>query len=111
MRCSARSRGNDLLGIAGFRRLVGPKHCHKGSLWGVYVRPAGRGTGMARRLIERVIEHARDRVELIQLSVVSNNEPARRLYENLGFAGYGIEQRALKHDGVYFDKLLMVKFF
>src|SRR6185503_5391602 len=37
--------GNELLGIAGFFREDGPKHRHKGHLWGVYVRPAARGQG------------------------------------------------------------------
>jgi ribosomal protein S18 acetylase RimI-like enzyme len=103
--------GGNLLGIAGFRREAGPKHRHKGALWGVYLTPAGRGTGMARALIEQLIEHAREHVELLQLVVVSTNAPARRLYANLGFAEYGLEKHALKHAGVYYDQLLMVKFF
>ncbi len=103
-------RDGSLIGIAGFRREAGPKHCHKGVLWGVYVTQAGRGTGISRRLIERVLEHAQGEVELIELSVVSTNEPARRLYANLGFTEYGLEKHALKHEGVYYDKTLMVKF-
>jgi RimJ/RimL family protein N-acetyltransferase len=52
----------------------------------------------------------RERVEALQLSVVSENEAARRLYGSLGFAEYGLEKRALKQDGRYYDEVLMVKF-
>ena len=46
----------------------------------------------------------------VQLTVVSENEAARRLYEAMGFVEYGHEKRALKHDGRYYDEVLMVKF-
>jgi RimJ/RimL family protein N-acetyltransferase len=41
--------------------------------------------------------------------VVSDNQPARRLYERLGFLEYGLEKKALKQDGRYSDELLMAK--
>ena len=99
-----------LIGIAGFRSEEAAKIAHKGLLWGVYVHPAGRGAGLARILVERVIAHAREHVELLHLSVVSTNERAQRLYAHLGFSEYGIEKHALKSGGAYFDKVLMVKF-
>jgi RimJ/RimL family protein N-acetyltransferase len=49
-------------------------------------------------------------VEMVQLTVVSENEAARRLYEAMGFVEYGYERRALKHDGRYYDEVLMVNF-
>lgn len=102
-------RGADLLGIAGFYIQPGPKHRHKGALWGMYVRPEGRGAGIGARLVAAVVEHARDRVELIQLSVISDNPAARRLYERFGFEQYGIEKRAAKYRGRYHDDVLMAK--
>ena len=36
-------RGAELLGVAGFYVQPGPKHRHKGMLWGMYVRPQARG--------------------------------------------------------------------
>ena len=71
--------------------------------------PTRRGTGLARRLVEAVIAHARGRVELIQLSVVVGNKPARRLYASLGFVEYGIEKKSLKYRGRYYDEILMAK--
>jgi GNAT superfamily N-acetyltransferase len=52
-------RGSELLGVAGFAVQPGPKHAHKGLLWGMYVRPAARQIGIARRLVEAIIEEAR----------------------------------------------------
>ena len=99
----------EILGVAGFAVRQEEKEAHKGLLWGMYVRPEARGTGVARRLVEAVIAHARRRVELIQLSVVVGNEAARRLYARLGFVEYGIEKNSLKYDGSYFDEILMAK--
>jgi len=43
------------------------------------------------------------------LSVVSENEQARRLYASLGFVEYGLEKKALKQDGRYYDEVHMAK--
>jgi ribosomal protein S18 acetylase RimI-like enzyme len=99
--------GSHLAGVAGFYIQAGPKHAHKGMLWGMYVRPDYRGAGVARMLVEAIIEHARRRVELLQLFVVSDNLPARRLYESLGFVEYGVERHATKYRGCYHDDVLM----
>jgi RimJ/RimL family protein N-acetyltransferase len=100
-------RSMALLGIAGFAIHEGEKEKHKGRLWGMYVRPDARNTGVGRQLVEAVIDHARDHVEVIQLSVVSGNEGARRLYARLGFIEYGVEKNSLKQDGRYYDEILM----
>jgi RimJ/RimL family protein N-acetyltransferase len=102
-------RGSELLGVVGYAVQPGPKHAHKGLLWGMYVRSAARQTGIARKLIEAAIEHARGRVELLQLSVVSENEAARRLYASLGFEEYGVEKHGAKYRGQYHDDVLMAK--
>jgi ribosomal protein S18 acetylase RimI-like enzyme len=102
-------RLGDLLGIAGFYIQQGPKEAHKGVLVGMYVRPVARRAGIARRLVDAILAHARQHVEAIQLTVVSNNEAARRLYAGLGFVEYGIEKNALKDGGRYYDEVLMAK--
>ena len=75
----------------------------------MYVRATVRGSGVGRRLVETLVDYARGQVELIQLAVVSNNDQALRLYASLGFVEYGIERKSLKHDGQYFDEILMAK--
>ena len=100
-------RSADLLGIAGFAIRDGEKERHKGLLWGMYVRPDVRKAGVGRQLVEAVVEYSRVHVEVIQLSVVSGNEPARRLYAALGFVEYGLEKDSLKQNGHYYDEILM----
>jgi ribosomal protein S18 acetylase RimI-like enzyme len=75
----------------------------------MYVRPDARRAGIGRRLVETIIDFGRSRVELIQLSVVRDNEDARRLYTRLGFIEYGIEKNALRCGGRYYDEVLMAK--
>ena len=96
-----------LLGVAGLAIREGEKERHKGLLWGMYVRPDARKAGVGKRLVEAVIDHARAHVEVIQLSVISENEPARRLYAGLGFVEYGLERNSLKQNGRYYDEILM----
>ncbi len=68
---------------------------------------AARGSGVSKRLVEAVIDEARGKVEQLQLTVVSSNVVAIRLYSKLGFVSYGLEARALCVDGQYFDEMLM----
>lgn len=102
-------RDAELVGIAGFAVQQGQKRVHKGILWGMYVRPAARKASVGRRLVEAVCNLARQQVELIQLSVLRDNEQARSLYARLGFLVYGEEKNALKQDGRYYDEILMAK--
>jgi GNAT superfamily N-acetyltransferase len=99
-----------LLGIAGYMTEDGPKHRHKGILWGMFVRAKAQNSGLGRRLIEAVISHASERVEQLKLTVVNENQSAKRLYASLGFVEYGREVRGVKQDGRYHDEILMVKF-
>jgi RimJ/RimL family protein N-acetyltransferase len=99
-----------LAGIAGYVAQESSKQAHKAVLWGMYVRSAARNSGLGKKLVAAVLSHARGRVEMIQLTVVSENEAARRLYTALGFVEYGCERRALKQDGRYYDEVLMVNF-
>jgi ribosomal protein S18 acetylase RimI-like enzyme len=97
-----------LMGIVGFSAQAPAKMRHKGILWGLYVREAARGAGLGEALVRAVIEHARGQVEIILLTVVSENEAACRFYERCGFTRYGIEPRALKLGGRYYDEALMM---
>ena len=99
--------GPHLVGVAGFYVQPKPKHRHKGMLWGMYVRPDHRAAGIGRKLVEAIIAHARQHVELLQLFVIADNLPARRLYASLGFVEYGIERNATKYQGQYHDDVLM----
>jgi RimJ/RimL family protein N-acetyltransferase len=99
-----------LAGIAAYAAQEGSKQAHKATLWGMYVRNTARNLGLGKKLVAAVLDHARERVEMVQLTVVSENGDARRVYSASGFVEYGYEKRALKHDGRYFDEVLMVNF-
>jgi ribosomal protein S18 acetylase RimI-like enzyme len=102
-------RGGEIVGMAGFLGRAGAKDAHKGYLWGMYVRTDSRNAGVGKKLAAAVIEFARQHVEILQLEVASENEAARRLYASLGFVEYGIERKALKQHGRYYDEVLMAK--
>ncbi|MBD8066473.1 GNAT family N-acetyltransferase [Devosia sp. PTR5] len=97
-------------GINAFMRHDGAKERHRGWMIQVYVRPEHRGTGMAQALVEHLLEHARAEVLQVHLGVWSENLPAIRLYQRLGFKTYGTEPRYLFVNGRYIDEHLMVRF-
>ena len=77
----------------------------------MYVDASNRRSGLARELIRKEIEKAREMdLEQLTLGVVSTNVPAKKLYESMGFKTYGIEKRAIKMNGVYSDDEHMVMF-
>ena len=96
-----------LVGMARFVVQDTVKLRHKGLLWGMYVRPEARGTGLAAALVQQVVAHARPLVEQVCLTVVASNVAARRLYSAAGFEEYGLERRALKVGSEYYDGVLM----
>lgn len=98
-----------LVGMMGFKREYGLKLRHKGFIWGVYVAPQFRGHGLASRLLREVLKRGEtlEGIRQINLSVVTTNELARRLYEKYGFETYGIENYALEVGGQGYDEAHM----
>jgi ribosomal protein S18 acetylase RimI-like enzyme len=59
-------------------------------VWGMWVRPAARGSGAGRRLVDSAVAWARaEDARTVTLWVVRGNEVARRLYEGAGFRETG----------------------
>ena len=100
-----------LFGVAGFYAESDRKLRHRGALWGMYVRDQARGRGVGARLVEAVLDHARDQVEQVHLNVAVENAGAVALYERCGFRRYGTEPRALKVGQRYVDAHQMVLIF
>lgn len=96
-----------LTGMAGFYVRDGLKTCHRGMLWGMYVRPEARGTGLAAALIEAVKDHARPLVEEVMLGVGTDNPAAIARYRAAGFVRCGSERRSIKIGDRYYDEILM----
>jgi ribosomal protein S18 acetylase RimI-like enzyme len=99
-----------LVGMAGFYREQGPKVCHKGRIWGVYVTDEQRRLGIGRGMLAEIIRRAAalDGVEQVLLSVAVTQEPAIQLYRSLGFERFGCEPRALKVGERRIDEQLFV---
>jgi ribosomal protein S18 acetylase RimI-like enzyme len=73
----------------------------------MYVAPSLHRRGVGAALLSAVIEHARTRVAVVQLTVLQANTAAKALYSRFGFVSYGIEKRALRHQGIDHDDELM----
>ena len=105
--CLAAS-GERLVGMSGVYRRDLARARHIATVWGMYVRPAWRGRGVASELLAANIRWARaNHVRIVRLAVSVANGRAIRCYHNAGFTVYGVEPDALHHDGVYYDELLM----
>jgi ribosomal protein S18 acetylase RimI-like enzyme len=104
--------GDELVGIATFRREAGEKDQHKGRIYGVYVAVAHRRAGIGRALLSALIAGARQHaaVEQILLAVTTTQTAARELYRALGFTTFGTEPRALKDGATYLDEDHMILF-
>ncbi|MEY8347998.1 GNAT family N-acetyltransferase [Bacillus cereus] len=102
---------NQLLGVVTLLTEQKAAFEHKGHLVAMYVDKGSRGKGLAKGLIRALIEKARElEIEKINLGVVSDNEIAKKLYQSMGFTTYGVENKALKMNGIYRDDELMVLF-
>ena len=99
---------NILTGVVSFSRDGNDREKlrHKGILFRMYVSNEYRGKGIAKKLIVELIkrvENSKD-IEQINLTVISNNDNAKKLYEKFGFETFGSERNAIKWKGKYFTE-------
>jgi ribosomal protein S18 acetylase RimI-like enzyme len=90
-----------LIGALGVFRERRKKASHKAHVWGMYVSPHSRGHGIGTALLAEGLRHARALAGItsVHLSVSTEAEDARRLYERAGFRVWGTEPDALHHEG------------
>jgi ribosomal protein S18 acetylase RimI-like enzyme len=83
---------------------------HRANIVGMYVDPEKRRSGIGRSLMVEAMSKAKEIefIEQIYLTVTASNQPAKNLYQTLGFETYGIDKKALKVGNTYFDDELMV---
>lgn len=100
-----------LSGVVTVMKQTHPKFSHKANILAMYICPSARRKGGAAKLLQEVIIFAEAiNLELLQLSVVTENQPAKQLYEKVGFVSYGIEEKAIKLPNRYLDEEHMVLF-
>lgn len=86
------------------------KNAHRAGM-GIALFQKFTGMGLGRVLMDRIIKYANESgFEQMELTVVSNNERALRLYKSFGFEECGRLPNANKYDdGTYSDDIFMVK--
>ncbi|MET1015050.1 MAG: GNAT family N-acetyltransferase [Paenisporosarcina sp.] len=101
--------GEELVGTMTLAAESAPKLRHRLNLFAVYVTPKVRGQKVGAKLLHEVLEFARQwpGAEKVNLTVVSSNEPAIRLYERVGFVSFGFEKNAMKSGSSYVDEVHM----
>lgn len=102
---------NQLVGVVGFFRETRIKTKHKANIWGVFIQEDFRGKGFGKDLMTECLKLAKgiEELETVNISVVSENQRAFRLYKSLGFEEWGFERNAMKHNGKYYDEYFLVK--
>ncbi|MGK5558104.1 N-acetyltransferase family protein [Actinomadura kijaniata] len=98
--------------VVGYAKLAAPypfpSGAHVRSIHGLAVDPGERGRGIGRALMEAACDRAREQgARRITLRVLGGNDPARRLYESLGFNVEGVLPGEFFLDGRYADDVLM----
>lgn len=97
--------GDQLFGMVTMIHEQRIKLRHVANVYGMFITPSQRGKGAGKALLLAVIEQARsiEGVEKINLSVVTANQSAKKLYVGLGFESFGVERKALKSSSGYDD--------
>jgi len=100
---------NELVGVMTITQEGAPKLRHRVNLFAVYVTPKVRGKRVGTALLQEVVEYTKQMplVEKINLTVVSTNETAIKLYEKVGFKSFGLEHNAMKMNDLYVDEVYM----
>lgn len=96
----------ELVGVAALYHESYEKLSHKVTIGSLYVKPQHRKIGIATKLIDEVVQRVKDSggIRLINLSVITTNISAVRLYEKLGFVTYGNEPNSVYVNGTYYDE-------
>jgi RimJ/RimL family protein N-acetyltransferase len=98
------------VGMVGCYQEVPLKRRHKAWIWGVFVKPAERGRGIARSVMQAVIARAKaiDGLDMVMLTVAVDQPAPRKLYESLGFRSFGVEPKGIKIGNQAHDEEHMV---
>ena len=98
--------------IKGFGRATKQEYaCSHVAELGIGLRKEVRGRGIGTRLMEALIQEAKERLgtEIMKLSVFDTNTKAIKLYKKLGFEEVGRLKAGAKHYGEYKDLIFMEK--
>jgi ribosomal protein S18 acetylase RimI-like enzyme len=99
-----------LIGMVTLVQETAEKIRHRANIFAMYVTPKKQGLGVGEALLTEALKKARkiEAIEKVNLAVMASNLKAKKLYTKLGFQTYGLEEKAMKINGVYFDDEHMV---
>jgi len=103
-------RATQVLGVAGLTVGTGRVR-HSGSLF-VYVARQHQGQGIGTRLVQTLLDLADQWLLLrrVELTVLTENEGAKHLYERLGFVVEGCRKISVISQGELKDEWLMARY-
>jgi ribosomal protein S18 acetylase RimI-like enzyme len=87
-----------------------PQHVeHMAKIHSVFTDPEFRNKGVGSKLLERVLDdlHKNLITARVALSVNSEQEAARKMYEKLGFVQFGVGHKEMKIGEKYYDQIQM----
>lgn len=98
-----------LIGIVRLSRYCAPNEKHRAYVAGLYVLPLFRRNGCGRALVQQALNRVAKTpgIRRINLTVVTQQEAAIRLYQSLGFSIYGTERETFSRTGCFYDEHLM----
>ncbi|WP_226035271.1 GNAT family N-acetyltransferase [Aquibacillus saliphilus] len=102
-------KNGELVGVVTILKETPLKLKHKANIVAMYVRPDMRRLGVGKEILTEAINQAKalKSIEILNLTVVTTNVRAKKLYANLGFQTYGKEEKALKINNNYYDEEYM----
>ena len=98
-----------LIGIIRLSRYPAPNEKHRAYIAGLYVLPPFRRNGCGGALVQEALSRAANvpGIRRVNLTVVTQQEAAIRLYQAIGFSIYGTEPEAFSRSGYFYDEHLM----
>ena len=98
-----------LIGIVGFQKEDRRKTKHRGEVTSMYVSAKFHGRRIGENLLRNLLDEAfqLEGLEFVELSVVSENQSAVKVYEKIGFKTFGIHPNYFKSEENYQHQTLM----
>lgn len=93
--------GDRVVGLVTLAREERPRSQHRANIFGMGVLASHQGLGLGRALLSTAIAYAHEMegVKSLHLDVIETQQPARLLYESLGFKVWGTEPNTMCLDG------------
>jgi ribosomal protein S18 acetylase RimI-like enzyme len=102
---------NRLIGSVALEFSAKPKTRHSALLLAMYVKPAYRGRGVGKALLQAAETSVaeREQIRVLTLTLTEGNESAMRLYRATGFVAWGVEPLAIFTSAGYKGRVHMSK--